>query len=152
MSRTLTLLSYLGIAYKGNAVVKDVLNWFEFGIDFLNYGNPMQELRMAVSTSEDVKHLMLDMIQEMDLDIVDFRVEEKEDDMIEVFTKHRVDEVETEVFNMEEREIPSQAVGEMVMNKLKDLDAVAYVRFASVYREFKDINTFMDELKSVLNK
>ncbi len=62
-----------------------------------------------------------------------------------------VDEVETEVFNMEEREIHSQAVGELVMNKLKDLDAVAYVRFASVYREFKDVNTFMDELKKVLN-
>ena len=97
LSKTLALLSYLGIAYKENAVVKDVLNWFEFGIDFLNYGNPMQELRMAISTSEDVKHLMLDMIQEMDLDIVDFRVEEKENDMIEVFTKHRVDDVETEL-------------------------------------------------------
>ena len=97
LSKTLTLLSYLGIAYKGNAVVKDVLNWFEFGVDFLNYGNPIQELRMAISTSEDVKHLMLDMIQEMDLDIVDFRVEEKENDMIEVFTKHLVDDVETEL-------------------------------------------------------
>lgn len=62
-----------------------------------------------------------------------------------------VDEVETEVFNREEREIPSEVIGEMVMNKLKDLDAVAYVRFASVYREFKDVNTFMDELKKVLN-
>lgn len=62
-----------------------------------------------------------------------------------------VDEVETEVFNLEEREIPSQTIGELVMNKLKDLDAVAYVRFASVYREFKDVNTFMDELKKVLN-
>ena len=97
LSKTLTLLSYLGIAYKGNAVVKDVLNWFEYGVDFLNYGNPIQELRMAISTSEDVKHLMLDMIQEMDLDIVDFRVEEKENDMIEVFTKHLVDDVETEL-------------------------------------------------------
>ena len=97
ISKTLTLLSYLGIAYKGNAVVKDVLNWFEYGVDFLNYGNPIQELRMAISTSEDVKHLMLDMIQEMDLDIVDFRVEEKENDRIEVFTKHLVDDVETEL-------------------------------------------------------
>ena len=61
-----------------------------------------------------------------------------------------VDEVETEIFNMEEKEIPSQVVGEIVMNKLKDLEAVAYVRFASVYREFKDINTFMDELTKVL--
>ena len=62
-----------------------------------------------------------------------------------------VDEVENENFNREEREIPSGTIGELVMNKLKDLDAVAYVRFASVYREFKDVNTFMDELKSVLN-
>ena len=59
--------------------------------------------------------------------------------------------VENEIFNREEREFPSGTIGELVMNKLKDLDAVAYVRFASVYREFKDVNTFMDELKSVLN-
>ncbi len=64
--------------------------------------------------------------------------------------KKLVDEVETEIYNREEREIPSQVIGELVMNKLKDLEAVAYVRFASVYREFKDINTFMDELKKVL--
>ena len=51
---------------------------------------------------------------------------------------------------MEEREISSQIIGELLMNKLKKLDAVAYVRFASVYREFKDVNTFMDELKKVL--
>ena len=61
-----------------------------------------------------------------------------------------VDEVETEIFNMEEKEISSGVIGELVMNKLKDLEAVAYVRFASVYREFKDINTFMDELKKVM--
>ena len=61
-----------------------------------------------------------------------------------------VDEVENEIFNMEEKEISSQTVGELVMNKLKELDAVAYVRFASVYRELKDINTFMEELKNVL--
>ena len=63
-----------------------------------------------------------------------------------------VDEIETEIFNREEKEIPSRVIGELVMNKLKDLDAVTYVRFASVYREFKDINTFMDELKKVLDK
>ena len=61
-----------------------------------------------------------------------------------------VDEVETEIFNREEKEIPSRVIGELVMDKLKNLEAVAYVRFASVYREFKDINTFMDELKKVL--
>ena len=64
--------------------------------------------------------------------------------------KQLVDEVETEIFNKEEKEISSRVIGELVMNKLKDLEAVAYVRFASVYREFKDINTFMDELKKVL--
>lgn len=63
-----------------------------------------------------------------------------------------VDEVETEIFNLEEKEISSDVIGELVMNKLKDLEAVAYVRFASVYREFKDINTFMDELKKVMIK
>ena len=62
-----------------------------------------------------------------------------------------VDDVETAIFAREEKEISSQVIGELVMNKLKDLEAVAYVRFAYVYREFKDINTFMDELKKVLD-
>ena len=61
-----------------------------------------------------------------------------------------IDEVEAAVFKKEEREISSREIGEMVMEKLKDLDSVAYVRFASVYREFKDVNTFMDELKKML--
>ena len=61
-----------------------------------------------------------------------------------------VDAVETEIVNREEREISSNVIGELIMNKLKDLDPVAYVRFASVYREFKDVNTFMDELKKIL--
>lgn len=97
LSDTLPLLSYLGITYSKNEVVQDVLDWFDEEIDFLNYGNPVQELRMAISKSEDVKRLMLQMIQEMDLDIVDFRVEEKENDRIEVFTKHVVDEYEAEL-------------------------------------------------------
>ncbi len=61
-----------------------------------------------------------------------------------------VDEVENEVFNQEEKEVSSRVIGELLMNKLKGLDAVAYVRFASVYREFKEVNTFMDELKKLL--
>ena len=60
-----------------------------------------------------------------------------------------VDDVETEIFNREEKEVPSSLIGEILMDKLKDLDAVAYVRFASVYREFKDVNTFMNELKKM---
>ena len=62
-----------------------------------------------------------------------------------------VNEIETEIFNREDREISVNVIGEIVMNKLKSLDPVAYVRFASVYREFKDVNTFMDELKKILD-
>ena len=61
-----------------------------------------------------------------------------------------VNSIESKVFSMEEKEIPSYMIGEIVMDELKKLDEVAYVRFASVYREFKDINTFMDELKKIL--
>lgn len=102
LSDTLPLLSYLGITYSKNEVVQDVLDWFDQEIDFLNYGNPVQELQMAVSKSEDVKRLMLQMIQEMDLDIVDFRVEEKENDCIEVFTKHVVNEYEVDLNLLDE--------------------------------------------------
>ena len=62
-----------------------------------------------------------------------------------------IDEVEIEIFNREEKEIPSSVIGEILMDKIKDLDQVAYVRFASVYREFKDVNTFMNELKKMLD-
>ncbi len=65
--------------------------------------------------------------------------------------KKTVDEIETAIFSVEEREIPANVIGELVMQKLKDLDEVAYVRFASVYREFKDVNTFMEELTKLLN-
>ena len=102
LSETLTLLSYLGITHKKNEVVNDILNWFEYGIDFLNYGNPIQELGMAIATSEDVKTLFLEMIQEMDLDIANFRVEEKENERIEVYTKHIVDDYEFELNLSEE--------------------------------------------------
>ena len=58
-----------------------------------------------------------------------------------------IDEIENQIFNMEEKEVPTSAMG-----KLKDLDEVAYVRFASVYREFKDVNTFIDEIGKLLKK
>ena len=51
-----------------------------------------------------------------------------------------MEDVENTIFNMEKKEIPSQVIGEIVMERLKQLDQVAYVRFASVYREFKDVN------------
>ena len=62
-----------------------------------------------------------------------------------------LDSIEGEIFNEEEREISSTKIGEIVMAHLKKLDAVAYVRFASVYREFKDVSTFLDELKKFMN-
>lgn len=65
---------------------------------------------------------------------------------------HLVDQVEAKVFSKEEREIPSIYIGELVMRYLEELDAVAYVRFASIYREFKDVDTFMEELKKILDK
>lgn len=63
-----------------------------------------------------------------------------------------VDDIEGQIFNMGEKEIPTTTIGSIVMDKLKDLDEVAYVRFASVYREFKEVNTFMDEIKKILKK
>ena len=62
-----------------------------------------------------------------------------------------MDAIEGEIFTTEEKEISSTRIGEIVMEHLKELDAVAYVRFASVYREFKDVSTFMDELKKFMN-
>ena len=61
-----------------------------------------------------------------------------------------MERIETKIFSLEEKEIPSNVVGEIVMEELKKLDEVAYVRFASVYREFKDVNTFMAEIKKIL--
>ena len=61
-----------------------------------------------------------------------------------------IDAIERDIFAIEDKEIESSRIGEVVMDRLKELDAVAYVRFASVYREFKDVNTFMEELKKIL--
>ena len=60
-----------------------------------------------------------------------------------------IDDVENNLFNREEREISTAVIGELVMERLKDLDVVTYVRFASVYREFKDVDTFMEELQKI---
>ena len=61
-----------------------------------------------------------------------------------------IDDIENEIFALGEKEIPTSVIGEKVMKKLKDVDEVAYVRFASVYREFKDVNTFIDEIGKLL--
>ena len=61
-----------------------------------------------------------------------------------------MDSIGGDIFDTADKEISSTRIGEIVMEHLKDLDAVAYVRFASVYREFKDVSTFMDELKKFM--
>ena len=63
-----------------------------------------------------------------------------------------IDEVENKIFSLDVKEVPSSVIGEMVMDKLKDLEAVAYVRFASVYREFTDVDTFAEELSKLMKK
>lgn len=65
---------------------------------------------------------------------------------------HIIDNIETVIQNTLDREVNSDKIGQLVMEQLKDVDEVAYVRFASVYRQFKDINTFMDELNKLLSK
>ena len=69
-----------------------------------------------------------------------------------VMIRKTVDDIENQIYSMEVSEIPTRKIGELVMEKLKDLDEVAYVRFASVYREFKDVNTFVDEIAKLLKK
>ncbi|AFS78323.1 transcriptional repressor NrdR [Gottschalkia acidurici 9a] len=63
-----------------------------------------------------------------------------------------VDDIEKTLFNSMEKEITTNYIGELIMNKLKNVDEVSYVRFASVYRQFKDLNTFMDELEKLLRE
>mgnify|MGYP002514053008 CR=1 FL=1 len=60
------------------------------------------------------------------------------------------EEIEVEIYNAMIKEITSRQIGEMVMDKLKDINDIAYVRFASVYRQFKDVNTFIDELQKLI--
>lgn len=62
-----------------------------------------------------------------------------------------VDSVENKIYEMQRREITSEEIGDLILTRLRDIDAVAYVRFASVYREFKDIQSFFDELQSIIN-
>ncbi|MDD7311071.1 MAG: transcriptional regulator NrdR, partial [Clostridia bacterium] len=76
---------------------------------------------------------------------------EKRPVSIEVLEK-TVSEIEQKLLNSMDREVPSERVGELVMDALKEVDQVAYVRFASVYRQFKDIDSFMAELNKLLGK
>ena len=101
ISDTLPLLSYLGITYKKNKIISDVFEWFEHKIDFLNYANPIQEMRTAITKSENSKKLILKIIKEMDLDICDYRIEERQED-IEVYMKHDIDGITAELSFLDE--------------------------------------------------
>lgn len=95
-SRHITLLSFLGVFMNHNPIIADVINWFSNRTLFLNYSDPFRELTLALAKSEQTKKLMLQMIQEMDLDIAGFRIEE-EDNKTKIYTKHIVNDVETEL-------------------------------------------------------
>lgn len=101
ISDTLTLLSYLGITHRRNETIKDVINWFE-KIDGINYSTPGKKMRIQISEDAPSKSIMLNMLKEMDIDIVDYRVEEKDDDKIEIFTSHEVDNKSYELRLIEE--------------------------------------------------
>lgn len=102
LSSSLPLLSYLGIMYKKNAIIADVLSWFEENICFLNYGDPIQEMKTAVFKSEKIKMLILDMIKEMDLDIEDYRIENVDENRIKIYTMHDISGQKIELTMAEE--------------------------------------------------
>lgn len=95
ISDDLALLSYVGITYRKNAVVKDVINWFDKRIYFLNYGNPLSDAEAAIADSDDEKSIVLKMFKEMDIDISDYKVEqlegEGEKNQVDVYTSHEID-------------------------------------------------------------
>lgn len=85
----LTLLSYFGITHGRNTVIKDIVNWFDNGFQFIDYSDPKQDMNIVLTEGDDGKALVLKMLAEMDIDISDYRTEEK-DDRIRVFTTHTV--------------------------------------------------------------
>ena len=89
ISDNLPLLSFLGITHRRNAIIKDVINWFENNFDYINYSNPREDSSIGVAKAGKIKSLVLKMMQEMDLGISNYRTEEKED-RLKVFTEHVV--------------------------------------------------------------
>ena len=110
-------------------------------------------VKVKVTTPEELSELLDKMTPEQ-LEALKAQIKAKEStvdsEAEEVNAEDTVEDVENAVFNMEQKEVSSAVIGELVMDRLKKLDQVAYVRFASVYREFKDVNTFMEELAKLL--
>lgn len=101
ISDNLPLLSFLGITHRRNAVIKDIVNWFESSLDFINYSNPKEDSSIGVAKSGKIKSLVLKMMEEMDLGISNYRTEEKEDNL-KVYTEHVVDDEKYELELFEE--------------------------------------------------
>ena len=97
ITESLPLLSYLGITNKDLDVIKEIINWFEREIHLMNYGNPHNEANVSIFDSKKDKQLVLEMLEEMDIDIKDYRIEEKEDNDISVYFKHVVNNLEKEL-------------------------------------------------------
>ncbi len=91
ISDNLPVISFLGITHQRNSTIKDIVNWFEHGIEFINYGNPNVDARVPVVKPGKLKDLMLKMLIEMDIDISDYRAEET-DEKIRVYTTHTVND------------------------------------------------------------
>lgn len=102
ISDNLPVLSYLGITFSNNETVFDVLKWFGSGIQFINYGDPLREMTMQIANSPDTKKLVLQLLQELDIGIDDFRAEEDGDENVQVFMKHTVDGYSAELQIWEE--------------------------------------------------
>lgn len=90
ISETLTLLSFFGITHRRNSIIKDIVDWFETYINFVNYGNPKRDAQVMLVDSEADKAAILKMIDAIGLDITDYRVEEKESGQLQVYTRHTV--------------------------------------------------------------
>lgn len=102
LSSTMPVLSFLGMTYENDEVVSDVIEWFKNGIAVYDYGKPQQELWVSIASSEKARALVLAMMQEMDLDIVDYRTEERPNHQLAIFTKHKVGDSEIEMSLKEE--------------------------------------------------
>lgn len=96
ISDNLPLISFLGITHRKNAIIRDIIDWFEDGIDFINYGLPSEDARIMVTDSNNTKNMILKIMQEMDINISDYRIENKDDD-IEIYTTHNVNEKDYEL-------------------------------------------------------
>ena len=112
-------------------------------------------------TTYEVVETIPVMVQKKDGTIQPFNREKLLNSMLHACEKRQVsfasvekavDEIEMSLQNSMEREYPTTAIGELAMEKLREIDEAAYVRFASVYRQFKDINSFMDELAKIIKK